>query len=220
MRLIKELCSDVKFITEDVNGEKNLYIQGVFMQSDLKNRNGRVYPQEVLNKEVDRYIKEYVDSNRALGELGHPDTPTVNLDRVSHIITELDVNGTNVIGKARIIDTPCGVIARSLLAAGVQLGVSSRGLGSLVERNDGVQTVQDDFILAAVDIVADPSAPDAFVQGVLENKEWIHVGNNKFRERAIDKAKKAAKNVRRQNLEEDMLRIFANFLLDVTNQKN
>ena len=168
MKLITEEISKVKFITEEKNGKKSLYIEGIFLQADIKNRNGRCYPMETLNREVTRYTDNYISKGRALGELGHPDGPTVNLDRVSHMITSLKEDGNNFVGKAKILDTPMGKIASSLISEGVKLGVSSRGIGSLVERN-GVRYVSDDFMLAtAADIVADPSAPDAFVNGIME----------------------------------------------------
>jgi len=167
MKLITETIESIKILTEDNNGKQNLYIEGVFLQSEIQNRNGRIYPLSVLQKEVNRYNEEYVVKGRALGELGHPDGPTVNLDRVSHKIVSLKAEGNNFIGKARILDTPMGKIAKNLLDEGVQLGVSSRGMGSLEEQN-GVKYVRDDFMLAtAADIVADPSAPDAFVNGIM-----------------------------------------------------
>lgn len=173
MRLIVEEIEDVQVLTETVNGKKSFWIQGPFLQGDIKNRNGRIYESRILAKEVNRYNENYVNKGRAVGELGHPDGPTVNLDRVSHKITELNQNGSNFIGKAKILETPMGRIASALLNDGVTLGVSSRGMGSLVERN-GAKFVGEDFMLAtAADIVADPSAPDAFVQGIMESKEWI-----------------------------------------------
>ena len=173
MKLITEQVEDIKLLTEEKGGKKILYIEGVFLQSELKNRNGRMYPFETLNREVGRYNEEYVKPKRALGELGHPDGPTVNLDRVSHRIVELRAEGTNFLGKAQILDTPMGNIAKSLLESGVQLGVSSRGMGSIDKRED-CSVVQDDFMLTtAADIVADPSAPDAFVNGIMEGKEWV-----------------------------------------------
>ena len=173
MKLITEQIENVKILTEEKNGKKLLYIEGVFLQSELKNRNGRMYPFSVLEREVGRYNEEYVKSKRALGELGHPDGPTINLDRVSHRITSLRAEGNNFIGKAQILDTPMGNIAKNLLGEGVQLGVSSRGMGSIDKRED-CNVVRDDFMLTtAADIVADPSAPDAFVNGIMEGKEWI-----------------------------------------------
>ena len=175
MKLITETIEDVQVITEGKGDSKKLYIEGVFLQSELKNRNGRMYPFSVLQKEVNRYNEEYIKTSRALGELGHPDGPTVNLDRVSHRIVSLEEDGTNFRGKAQILDTPMGKIASSLLGEGVKLGVSSRGMGSIDKRED-VNVVMDDFMLAtAADIVADPSAPDAFVEGIYEGKEWCLV---------------------------------------------
>jgi len=172
MRLISEITESVKYITE-ANG-KELYIEGVFLQADLKNRNGRLYPGAIMEKEVKRYTTEYIDKKRAFGELGHPEGPTINLDRVSHMITQLRQEGNNYIGKAKITDTPHGNIVKSLIKEGAQLGVSSRGMGTLKANKKGIQEVQGDFYLAtAADIVADPSAPDAFVNGIMEGKEWI-----------------------------------------------
>ena len=181
MKLIKEHIEEVKLIVEakDNGKAKDYYIEGVYLQSNLKNRNGRMYPKEIMEKEVDRYTKEYINKNRAYGELGHPDSPTINLDRVSHMIKSLKREGNNWVGKAKILDTPYGKIVKSLIDEGAQLGVSSRGLGSLVQK-DGVNLVQDDFMLAtAADIVADPSAPDAFVEGVMEGKEWVFNASTK-----------------------------------------
>ena len=173
MKLIREEIESVQVLTENNNGKKTFYITGPFLQGDVKNRNGRIYESRILAKEVKRYNEEYVDKNRAMGELGHPDGPTVNLDRVSHKITSLSQDGSNFIGKAKILETPMGRIAGALLNDGVTLGVSSRGMGSLQER-DGAKYVGEDFMLAtAADIVADPSAPDAFVQGIMEGKEWV-----------------------------------------------
>lgn len=211
MKLITENIEDIRILTEEKDGKKQLYIEGVFLQSEIKNRNGRIYPFAVLNKEVERYNEEYVKAGRALGELGHPDGPTVNLDRVSHKITSLRAEGHNFIGKARILDTPMGQIAKSLLGEGVQLGVSSRGMGSLKEEN-GVKYVSDDFMLAtAADIVADPSAPDAFVNGIMEGKEWVWEGGI-LREKQISELKKSIDNASRVELEEKMLHAFNRFL--------
>ena len=211
MKLITESIEDIRILTEEKDGEKHLYIEGVFLQSEIKNRNGRIYPFDVLNKEVERYSEEYVKAGRALGELGHPDGPTVNLDRVSHKITSLQAEGTNFMGKARILDTPMGKIAKSLLGEGVKLGVSSRGMGSLKEDN-GVKYVSDDFMLAtAADIVADPSAPDAFVNGIMEGKEWVWEGGL-LRERQIQEMKKEIDNASKVELEEKMLQAFDKFL--------
>ena len=211
MKLITESIEDIQILTEEKDGEKHLYIEGVFLQSEIKNRNGRIYPFDVLNKEVERYSEEYVKAGRALGELGHPDGPTVNLDRVSHKITSLKAEGNNFIGKARILDTPMGTIAKSLLGEGVKLGVSSRGMGSLKEEN-GVKYVSDDFMLAtAADIVADPSAPDAFVNGIMEGKEWVWEGGL-LRERQIQEMKKEIETSSKVELEEKMLQAFDKFL--------
>ncbi len=211
MKLITESIEDIQILTEEKDGKKTLYIEGVFLQGEIKNRNGRVYPFGVLQKEVERYSEEYVNAGRALGELGHPDGPTVNLDRVSHKITSLKAEGTNFIGKARILDTPMGTIAKSLLGEGVKLGVSSRGMGTLKEEN-GVKYVSDDFMLAtAADIVADPSAPDAFVNGIMEGKEWVWEGGL-LRERQIQEMKKEIDNASKANLEERMLSAFDQFL--------
>jgi hypothetical protein len=211
MKLITESIEDIRILTEEKDGEKHLYIEGVFLQSEIKNRNGRIYPFDVLNKEVERYSEEYVKAGRALGELGHPDGPTVNLDRVSHKITSLKAEGNNFMGKARILDTPMGKIAKSLLGEGVKLGVSSRGMGSLKEDN-GVKYVSDDFMLAtAADIVADPSAPDAFVNGIMEGKEWVWEGGL-LRERQIQQIKQEIDNASKMELEEKMLSAFDKFL--------
>ena len=173
MKLIREEITDIEFVTEETNNKKNYFIKGVFMQADLKNRNGRVYPMETLNKEVSRYTKKFINEKRAFGELGHPDGPTVNLERVSHMITKLYPDGKNFMGEAKITNTPYGNIVKSLIDEGAKLGVSSRGMGSL-ENRSGANYVKSDFYLAtAADIVADPSAPDAFVQGVMEGKEWV-----------------------------------------------
>jgi hypothetical protein len=211
MKLITESIEDIQILTEEKDGKKTLYIEGVFLQSEIKNRNGRVYPFGVLQKEVERYSEEYVKAGRALGELGHPDGPTVNLDRVSHKITSLKAEGNNFMGKARILDTPMGTIAKSLLGEGVKLGVSSRGMGSLKEEN-GVKYVSDDFMLAtAADIVADPSAPDAFVNGIMEGKEWVWEGGL-LRERQIQEMKKEIETSSKVELEEKMLQAFDKFL--------
>ena len=210
MKLITEQIEDVQVLTEERDGKKLLYIEGVFLQSELKNRNGRMYPFDVLNREVERYNEEYVKSKRALGELGHPDGPTVNLDRVSHRITSLRAEGNNFIGKAQILDTPMGNIARSLLGEGVQLGVSSRGMGS-IQKTEDCNVVADDFMLTtAADIVADPSAPDAFVNGIMEGKEWVWE-NGILKEAKIDKYRRYIDGSRR-DLEERTLKVFEHFL--------
>ena len=210
MKLITETIEDVQILTEERDGKKLLYIEGVFLQSELTNRNGRMYPFEVLNREVERYNEEYVKSKRALGELGHPDGPTINLDRVSHRITSLRAEGNNFIGKAQILDTPMGNIAKSLLGEGVQLGVSSRGMGSIQKKED-CNVVADDFMLTtAADIVADPSAPDAFVNGIMEGKEWVW-DNGILKESKVDKYQRNINGSRRE-LEERTLKVFEDFL--------
>ena len=211
MKLITETIENVEVITEGKGDDKKLYIEGVFLQSEIKNRNGRMYPFSVLEKEVERYNEEYVKTSRALGELGHPDGPTVNLDRVSHRITSLRAEGNNFIGKAQILSTPNGNIAKALLEEGVKLGVSSRGMGSIDKREDcGV--VMDDFMLAtAADIVADPSAPDAFVNGIMEGKEWAW-DNGILKETKVAKYQRYMDNATRKNLEERTLQVFNDFL--------
>ena len=210
MKLITEQIEDVQILTEERDGKKLLYIEGVFLQSELTNRNGRRYPFEVLNREVERYNEEYVKTKRALGELGHPDGPTINLDRVSHRITDLRAEGNNFMGKAQILDTPMGKIAKSLLGEGVQLGVSSRGMGS-IDKQEGVSIVRDDFMLTtAADIVADPSAPDAFVNGIMEGKEWVW-DNGILKEREVAKYQRYINGSRRE-LEERTLKVFEDFL--------
>ena len=219
MRLIKELNEDLQFIVEEnaETGKKSLYIEGVFLQSNLQNRNGRVYPREVMAKEVDRYMKEQVLTKRAYGELGHPDGPNINLDRVSHMITSLKEDGDNWIGKAKILDTPMGNIASSLIKEGAGLGVSSRGLGSLKENKDGINEVQDDFMLAtAADIVADPSAPDAYVQGIMEGREWVYV-KGVWQEREIEETQKFIKKASSKDLAEAKIRAFNEFLNRLSN---
>jgi len=212
MKLITEVNDNVRYITEEKDGKKSLFIEGVFLQSNLKNRNGRMYPADIMEKEVERYMKEAVENKRAFGELGHPDGPSINLDRVSHIVTELRRDGDNWMGKAKITDTPMGNIARGLIESGGQLGVSSRGLGTLKENRDGIQIVQDDFHLAtAADIVADPSAPDAFVRGIMENKEWVIV-DGLWTEQASEMAKKVIKKASKKQLEEAKMVVFENFL--------
>ena len=214
MKLIREDLHEAKLIVEDkgLGKGKNYFIEGIFLQSDLKNRNGRMYPESVMDKEVGRYMMEQVKTNRAYGELGHPDTPSINLDRVSHLIVDLRKEGTNYIGRAKILETPMGQIARGLLDGGANLGVSSRALGTLKMNEDGVNVVQDDFMLStAADIVADPSAPDAFVRGIMENKEWTFV-DGKFVEKHIEEAKAIIKKASSSQLEEAKIRAFQNFL--------
>jgi hypothetical protein len=214
MKLITETIENIRVITEEKGGKKNLYIEGVFLQAELKNRNGRMYPMDTLNREVGSYNENYVAKGRALGELGHPDSPTINLDRVSHKIVSLRAEGTNFIGKAQILETPMGKIAKSLLESGVTLGVSSRGIGSIEERN-GVNVVKDDFMLStAADIVADPSAPDAFVQGIMEGKEWIW-NNGMLEEKVINSYKRAINNASSNRLTERKLEVFESFLRNI-----
>tara|TARA_R100000030_G_scaffold99149_1_gene89894 strand:+ start:1699 stop:2349 length:651 start_codon:yes stop_codon:yes gene_type:complete len=213
MKLIREEIETVDFIVEERNGKKNLYIEGVFLQGDIKNRNGRMYPMETLRREVQRYSENHVQSGRALGELGHPDGPTVNLDRVSHKIVSLKESGSNFIGKAKILSTPMGKIAESLISEGVKLGVSSRGIGSLTQTKEGVNIVSDDFMLAtAADIVADPSAPDAFVEGIMEGKDWVWDGGI-LRERAAAKTYAHINTlVDQRALQENKIKLFNDFL--------
>ena len=212
MKLIREEIESVQVLTEESNGKKSFYITGPFLQGDIKNRNGRIYESRVLAKEVQRYNENFIKRNRALGELGHPDGPTVNLDRVSHNITELYQEGSNFIGKAKILNTPMGKIAEGLLSDGVQLGVSSRGMGSLVQR-EGVNYVGEDFMLAtAADIVADPSAPDAFVQGIMEGKEWVWE-NGLLKECDIEQVKTTIDNAPAHRLNEAILEGFHDLLM-------
>ncbi len=214
MKLIREEVQDTKFIVEDkgLGKPKQYFIEGIFLQSELVNRNGRMYKESTMDKEVSRYIKEAVENNRAYGELGHPDGPGINLDRVSHMITSLRKEGTNYIGRAKILETPMGNIARGLLEGGANLGVSSRAMGSLKQNNEGIQIVQDDFMLStAADIVADPSAPDAYVRGIMENKEWIFV-DGKFVEQNIEEVKSLIKKTSSRKLEEAKVQAFQHFL--------
>ncbi len=213
MKLIKEEVNEISFLTEmnEKTGKKEMFIEGIFMQAEQKNKNGRVYPFGVLNKEVDRYNNEYVAKNRAFGELGHPDSPTINLDRVSHMITKLYPDGNNFIGKAKILDTPNGNIVKNLLDGGASLGVSTRGVGSLKPAN-GYQLVQDDFKLAtAADVVADPSAPNAFVQGIMENAEWI-LTEHGWQQVHVDRAKKMIREASKNEIETVTLRLFEHFI--------
>lgn len=213
MKLIREEIETVDFIVEERNGKKNLYIEGVFLQGDLKNRNGRMYPMETLRREVQRYTENHVQSGRALGELGHPDGPTVNLDRVSHKIVSLKENGNNFIGKAKILSTPMGKIAESLIGEGVKLGVSSRGIGSLKQTREGVNIVGDDFMLStAADIVADPSAPDAFVEGIMEGKNWVWDGGILREQQAAKTYKQINTLVDQNQLDEKKISLFNDFL--------
>jgi hypothetical protein len=213
MKLITEEISSVKFVTEGKGSSKKMYIEGTFLQGEIKNRNGRMYPVSTLAKEVGRYNESFVNKGRALGELGHPDGPTVNLDRVSHKIVSLRQEGNNFVGKAQLLDTPMGKIAKSLLDEGVMLGVSSRGIGSIKEDTNGVKVVGEDFMLAtAADIVADPSAPDAFVSGIMEGKEWIWEGGI-LREQLAERTQQRINTlVSQKRLEEHKLELFNNFL--------
>ena len=213
MKLIREEIETVEFLVESKNGKKAMYIEGVFLQGDIQNRNGRMYPMATLRKEVARYNENHIQSGRALGELGHPEGPTVNLDRVSHKIVSLKESGQNFVGKAKILSTPMGKIASSLIEEGVKLGVSSRGIGSLKPTREGVNVVSDDFMLStAADIVADPSAPDAFVEGIMEGKEWVWDGGV-LRERAAAKAYREINTlVTQKQLDEKKLEVFNNFL--------
>ncbi len=215
MKLITELTEDVQYITEvkkDTN-EKHHFIEGIWIQGDIRNRNGRIYPVETLDKEVSRYVTEMVDRNRAFGELGHPSGPQINLDRVSHIITELKRDGKNFIGKAKLTETPMGNIAKGILESGGQLGVSTRGMGSLKEEN-GIMVVQPDFKLAtAGDIVADPSAPNAFVNGIMENVNWIYDPvKGKWFEEKLEETKRAIKKMSKSQLEERKMAIFEEYV--------
>ena len=213
MKLIKEVFETTNLIVEEKLGKgKQYFIEGVFLQSNIVNRNKRMYQESIMDREVGRYLKESVQANRAYGELGHPDTPSINLDRVSHLIVDLRKEGTNWIGKAKILETPMGQIARGLLDGGANLGVSSRAMGSLKMNNEGINIVQDDFMLStAADIVADPSAPDAFVRGIMENKEWIFV-DGKFVEQNIEEVRSFVKKTSSRNLEEAKIQAFQHFL--------
>ena len=213
MKLICEVNEDIQDELEEAEGQpKKYFLEGIFMQADQKNRNGRLYPKSILAKEVKRYSEKYIKSNRAFGELGHPDGPTVNLDRVSHMITDLKEDGSNFVGRAKVMDTPYGKIVKNLIDEGAKLGVSSRGMGSLKPNKDA-QVVQSDFYLAtAADIVADPSAPDAFVEGIMEGKEWIW-DNGLIREKDINEYKREIVKAPRKNLEKVKIRAFEDFLL-------
>ena len=212
MKLIREEIESIEVLCEESNGKKSFFIQGPFLQGDIKNRNGRIYESRILAKEVKRYNENYIDKGRAMGALGHPDGPTVNLDRVSHKITSLMQEGSNFIGKAKILSTPMGRIAEALLNDGVTLGVSSRGMGSLQNRN-GVNYVGEDFMLAtAADIVADPSAPDAFVQGIMEGKEWVW-DNGLLKEQQVAQAQQYLNNVAPSQLDDAVLETFHDLLM-------
>lgn len=224
MKLITETIEEVNYITEaKEEGGKNLYIEGVFLQSSIKNRNGRMYPEEVMDKEVARYMKEAVETKTAMGELGHPNGPQINLDRVSHRIVSLKKEGTDYVGKAMITNTPMGNIARGLIESGARLGVSSRGMGSLKMNKEGVNEVQNDFRLAtAADIVADPSAPNAWVDGVMESVEWVY--DERLGWKAIDLAEQARKQIERavssRELEERKLQMFESYLAKLSKITN
>ena len=213
MKLIREEIETVDFIVEEKNGKKSMFIEGIFLQGDLQNRNGRMYPMATLRKEVQRYNENHIQKGRALGELGHPEGPTVNLDRVSHKIVSLKESGSNFIGKAKVLNTPMGNIAKSLIDEGVKLGVSSRGIGSLKPTREGVQVVSDDFMLStAADIVADPSAPDAFVEGIMEGREWVWDGGV-LREQNVAKTYKEINTlVTQKQLDEKKVELFTDFL--------
>ena len=215
MKLITEQNNDIEVLTEEKDGKKSTYIKGVFLQTEITNRNGRMYKFDTMNREVSKYNEEFVNRGRALGELGHPEGPTLNLDRVSHKIVELYPEGTNFIGKAKLMETPMGKIAKSLLEEGVQLGVSSRGLGS-IKKEGSCSVVADDFILStAADIVADPSAPDAFVEGIYEGREWVTV-DGKIKEQQIEAIKDAIDNAPTpQELQERKISAFAAFLRSI-----
>jgi hypothetical protein len=211
MKLISEEVSNAEYLIEEKNGKKEYKIRGVFLQSNIKNRNGRVYPKDILMKEVTRYNKEFINKHRAFGELGHPDGPTVNLERVSHMVNKLYPDGDNFIGEAKIMDTPYGKIVKNLIDEGAQLGVSSRGMGSIIQRN-GANYVKDDFYLAtAADIVADPSAPEAFVEGIMEGKEWVW-DNGLLIEKDVEAWKMEMMRAKKRELEEQKLKIFDSFI--------
>lgn len=218
MKLITEMNDSVTYIAEaSENGKKKYVIEGIFMQSDTVNRNGRVYPSPILQGEVDRYNKKYVMENRALGELNHPSGPTVNLDKVSHLITTLRMEGKDVIGKAKLLETPCGLIAQSLIESGVKLGVSSRGMGSLKE-NRGYKEVQKDFMLSAVDIVADPSAPNAFVNGIMEGVEWVWE-NGVLKQEIIENYRNTIKRTPTRELQQTAINVFEDFMRKLSNRR-
>ena len=211
MKLITETIEDVQILTEETNGKKDYKIKGVFMQADIKNRNGRIYPVETLAKEVRRYTKEFIEKKRAFGELGHPDGPTVNLERVSHMITSLKPEGKNFIGEAKVMDTPYGKIVKNLIDEGAVLGVSSRGMGS-IQQQGGRNMVGKDFYLAtAADIVADPSAPDAFVEGIMEGKEWVW-DNGMLKSVTVEQYKSEIQKAKREELAEVKSKVFADFM--------
>jgi len=212
MKLICEVNESIKFLVEEKEGKKSFFIEGIFMQADIPNRNGRMYKSSILEKEVERYNKEYIKERRAFGELGHPQGPSINLDRVSHMICSLVREGSNFVGKAKIMDTPYGNIVKNLMSEGANLGVSSRGLGSLRSNNEGINEVQDDFRLAtAADIVADPSAPDAFVRGIMEGVEWVWDGDI-LKAQKLEEMKKTIQKTSSRNLEEQKILVFQEFI--------
>ena len=212
MKLICEVNESIKFLVEEKEGKKSFFIEGIFMQADIPNRNGRMYKSSILEKEVERYNKEYIKERRAFGELGHPQGPSINLDRVSHMICSLVKEGSNFVGKAKIMDTPYGNIVKNLMSEGANLGVSSRGLGSLRSNNEGINEVQDDFRLAtAADIVADPSAPDAFVRGIMEGVEWVWDGDI-LKAQKLEEMKKTIQKTSSRNLEEQKILVFQEFI--------
>jgi hypothetical protein len=207
-----EVNESVNFLVEEKEGKKHFFIEGIFMQADLPNRNGRMYKSNILEREVNRYNTEYVKENRAFGELGHPSGPNINLERVSHMTQKLVREGSNFVGKAKIMDTPYGTIVKNLMSEGAKLGVSSRGMGSLVANREGINEVQDDFHLAtAADIVADPSAPDAFVRGIMEGVEWVW-DNGILKAQKLEEMKKTIQKTSSRNLEEQKIKVFADFL--------
>lgn len=211
MKLIKEVAQELNYLVEDKQGGgKNVFIEGIFAQADKQNKNKRIYGKPIMEREVNKY-RELIEQKRSLGELGHPDNPSINLHQVSHLITSLRMEGNDVIGRAKILETPMGIIAKNLIENGVQLGVSTRGLGSLKMNSEGVNEVQDDFHLATVDIVADPSAPDAFVQGIMESAEWI-LDNGVWKAVHVEAAQKQIRKTSSKNLEEEKLKIFEQFL--------
>lgn len=215
MLLIKEITEDLQYLKEETeDGKKKYFIEGIIMQGDIRNRNGRMYPSKVLAKEVARYNKTFVEQKRAYGELGHPNSPTINLDRVSHMFTELKQDGNNIVGRAKIMETPMGLIVKNFIDEGARLGISSRGMGSLKERN-GIMEVQEDFMLAtAGDIVSDPSAPDAFVKGIMEGRQWIYdvASNSWIASNELDRIEEEAKKMDRKELEESALAMFSRFM--------
>ena len=216
MKLISELVEEVRYLVEEKDGKKEVFIEGVFLQGNRQNRNNRIYSTNVLEKEVKRYSDEYVNKNRAFGELGHPSGPTINLERASHIIKSLTREGDNFIGKAKVLDTPYGNIVKNLISEEAQLGVSSRGMGSLKENKDGIMEVQDDFYLAtAADIVADPSAPDAFVRGIMEGVEWIWDGGI-LRQQTVEQYKKEIQQTPSKRLQQVKIKVFESFFKELS----